>query len=138
MPDRRRNPLVTDEAAEIRRQREEALKERERRKQEEEQARQQQAEEQTEAEEEVPEYEKHGWTRDRSWDMERSKATYDLPPGLIDRVRDIADELASEHPDAKVRISDVARLLLQAGIDQYESGELDVRIRPTKFRIFPD
>lgn len=135
---KRRNPLVTDEAAEIRKQREKKLKEREQQKQQEEQAKRQREEQATDTDEDVPEYEKRGWTRDRSWDMQRSKATYDLPPGLIDRIREIADDLASEHPDARVRISDVARLLLQAGVRQYENGNLDIRIRPTKFRIFPD
>jgi len=72
--------------------------------------------------------------RDRSWDAKRSKATYDLPPSLIQRIRDIADELGES--GASVKVSDVARLLLEAGVTQYESGELDVTPRPTGFTLF--
>ena len=60
-------------------------------------------------------------SRDRTWDANRSKTTYDLPAGLIQRVKEIADELKRKH-GAKVRVSDVARLLLEAGIDQYEAA----------------
>lgn len=74
--------------------------------------------------------------RDRSWDAKRSKATYDLPADIIDRVRGISEELAAEYPGATVRVSDVARLLLEAGLERYEAGELDVTLHPAGFRLF--
>lgn len=77
--------------------------------------------------------------RDRSWDRRRSKATYDLPPELISRIREIAKALAAEFgPGATVRVSDVARLLLEAGLERYESGELEIELHPSGLRIFPD
>ncbi len=63
-------------------------------------------------------------TRDRSWDARRSRATYDLPAELIESVRAIARELADAHPEAKVRVSDVARMLLEHGVEAYERGDL--------------
>ena len=75
-------------------------------------------------------------TRDRSWDAKRSKATYDLPPELIQKIKDIAGELGEE--GAMVKISDVARLLLETGIEQYEAGELKAKPRPTGFTLFDD
>lgn len=74
--------------------------------------------------------------RDRAWDAKRSKATYDLPPALIARIKAIADELAAEHQGAKVRVSDVARLLLEAGLDAYEAGELQTELQPSAYRLF--
>jgi hypothetical protein len=77
---------------------------------------------------EVPEFLRRRPTpppkRDRSWDAKRSRATYDLPAALIERVRTITGELAEAHPEAKVRVSDVARMLLAHGVEAYESGEL--------------
>ena len=76
--------------------------------------------------------------RDRSWDAGRNKATYDLPPELIQRIRDIAEELAAEYPNAKVRVSDVARLLVEAGLQQYDAGQIEVNLRPAVLRLYPD
>ena len=75
-------------------------------------------------------------TRDRSWDAKRSKATYDLPSELIQRIKDIAGELGRE--GAAVKVSDVARLLLETGIKQYEAGALKAKPRPTGFTLFDD
>lgn len=74
--------------------------------------------------------------RDRSWDAQRSKATYDLPSELIDRIREVAEELGGG--EAKVKVSDVARLLLEAGLAQYESGELKIKPKPTGYSLFDD
>jgi len=79
-----------------------------------------------------------GRKRDRSWELGRTKATYDLPAEVIQRIKDIAQELTAEHPNTKVRVSDVARLLIQAGLEQYEAGELEVRLHPKEFTLFPD
>lgn len=76
--------------------------------------------------------------RDRSWDARRSKATYDLPPELIERIRMLADELTAAYPDARVRISDVARLLLEAGLAEYDAGNISVKLKPVSFVIFDD
>lgn len=73
--------------------------------------------------------------RDRSWDAKRSRATYDLPPELIERIRELAEELTEEYPDAKVRVSDVARVLMEAGLAQYEAGELEIDLQPSAFRL---
>jgi len=62
--------------------------------------------------------------RDRSWDAKRRRATYDLPPQLIERVRTITQQLAEAHPKANVRVSDIARLLLELGVQAYEQGEV--------------
>ena len=74
--------------------------------------------------------------RDRTWDAQRSKATYDLPPALIQRIQALAVELGTDA--AKVKVSDVARLLLEAGLAQYERGQLAVQPRPTGFTLFDD
>jgi hypothetical protein len=76
--------------------------------------------------------------RNRDWDRKRSKVTYDLPAGLIERIREIAKELAEAHPGATVRVADVARLLLEAGLERYEAGELQVELRPRVFGLYPD
>ena len=39
---------------------------------------------------------------------------------------------------AKVKVSDIARLLLEAGLAQYERGQLTVQPRPTGFTLFDD
>lgn len=74
--------------------------------------------------------------RDRSWDAQRSKATYDLPAELIERVREIAAELGQA--GARVKVSDIARLLLEAGLEQYETGQLEVDLKPTGYTLFDD
>lgn len=76
--------------------------------------------------------------RDRSWDRERSKATFDLPPALIARLGEVAGELAAGHPGAKVRVSDVARLLLEAGLKVYDAGDLEITLHPQRFTLFSD
>lgn len=76
--------------------------------------------------------------RDRSWDAQRSKATYDLPPELIERIRMVADDMAAAYPDARVRISDVARLLLETGLAEYDAGNISVSLKPVSFVIFDD
>jgi hypothetical protein len=73
--------------------------------------------------------------RDRSWDARRSKATYDLPTGLIERIKEITDDLAQQH-GAKIKVSDVARLLLEAGLERYEAGDIRVEPQPAKFTLF--
>ena len=84
----------------------------------------------------TPETEDTKPKRDRSWDARRSKATYDLPQDLIQRIRDIATELGDD--EAKVKVSDVVRLLLEAGLEQYEHDQLRVQPRPTGFTLFDD
>jgi hypothetical protein len=74
-------------------------------------------------------------TRNRSWDRKRTKATFDLPQDLIDRLGSIAEDLAKEYPGAKVRVSDVACLLLKAGLKEYDAGHVEVELQPTGFRV---
>lgn len=76
--------------------------------------------------------------RDRSWDAKRSRTTYDLPPELIERVRTIAGELAEAYPEAKVRVSDVARWLLEHGVEAYDRGELELDLLPAGEALLPD
>jgi len=75
--------------------------------------------------------------RDRSWDAKRSRATYDLPPELIERVRIIAGELAKAHPEDKLRVSDVARMLLEHGAEAYERGELELDLSSVGDTLLP-
>ncbi len=79
-------------------------------------------------------------TRDRSWDREKRmrRYAYDLPDEVGERVKEIAEEL-SDRLGARVPVYDVARLLLEAGIRQYEAGELDEHINPVphEVRLFP-
>lgn len=74
--------------------------------------------------------------RDRSWDAARSKATYDLPPSLIDDIKEVAAEIEAKY--GKVKLSDVARLLLEAGLFQYRAGNLQINPKPRKFDLFDD
>jgi hypothetical protein len=73
--------------------------------------------------------------RDRSWDAQRSKATYDLPPEIIERIKQIAEELGREHARATVRVSDVAAALLAAGLDRYDAGTLEFDLQPVRFTL---
>ncbi len=79
--------------------------------------------------------------RNRSWDAKRSKATYDLPEDVIQWIRDVAVEMGQDY-DAKVRVGDVARLMLEFARERYEAGELDERIKkrlkPVKLVLFDD
>ncbi len=74
--------------------------------------------------------------RDRSWDASRTKATYDLPETLISRIKDIVDELSDKQRGAKIRVSDVARMLMEAGIQSYEEGQIDIEFYPAEYRIY--
>jgi hypothetical protein len=49
-----------------------------------------------------------------------------------------ADGAELGEASAAVRVSDVARLLLEAGLVQYEAGELDVTPKPTDYNLFDD
>jgi len=93
-------------------------------------------EEVSEAAEEAQPEEGRKLKRDRSWDAQRSRATYDLPPFVIEEVRRITQEISQNF--GEVRVSDVARLLIEAGIEQYEAGKLSVQPKPTKFTLFDD
>ena len=73
--------------------------------------------------------------RHRSWDAKRNKATYDLPPEVIQRIRDIVEEFKQE--GVNVRVSDVARLLIEAGLEQYDAGTLRVKLRQY-YRLYDD
>ena len=46
--------------------------------------------------------------RDRGWDANRTKATYDLPEGLIRRIHEIVDDLTEQQRGAKIRVSEAA------------------------------
>lgn len=74
--------------------------------------------------------------RDRSWDANRTKATYDLPEGLLDRIKEIVEELSDKQRGAKIRVSDVARMLLEAGIKAYDEGNIDIEFHPAEYRIY--
>ena len=76
--------------------------------------------------------------RDRSWDAQRTKVTYDLPPELIQRVKEIAAEIGAEYSGAKIRHGDVARLLMEAGLRRYEAGELKITLVTRQYGIFFD
>jgi len=70
-------------------------------------------------------------TRNRQWDAARKRMTYDLPEGVIARVREIAGELGG------VRVSEAARLLLEEGIARYDAGELRPEVRPRGATLYP-
>lgn len=74
--------------------------------------------------------------RDRTWDANRTKATYDLPNTLLERVKEIVEELSVQQRGAKIRVSDVARMLMEAGIKSYEEGKIDVEFHPAEYRIY--
>lgn len=74
--------------------------------------------------------------RDRSWDQNRTKATYDLPSELIERIKEITREIGADYPNTKIRVGDVARLLLEAGLEQYEAGKIKIELHPSEFRLF--
>lgn len=73
--------------------------------------------------------------RSRAWDAKRSKATYDLPADLVDRVKRIAEELSGEYANTSVRVSDVARILLEAGIAAYDAGSVKIEPQPVAYRL---
>lgn len=69
--------------------------------------------------------------RDRQWDASRKRMTYDLPEPMIARVREIAGELGG------VRVSEAARLLLEAGIARYDAGELRPEVHARGVTLYP-
>lgn len=75
--------------------------------------------------------------RNRAWDAQRSKATYDLAPEIIERIKQIAEELSHEHAQATVRVSDVAGALLAAGLERYDAGALEFDLQPVRFTLKP-
>jgi hypothetical protein len=70
--------------------------------------------------------------RDRSWDARRCRATYDLPPQLIETIHTITQQLTEAHPEVNVRVSDVARLLLELGVQAYEQEEVSADWLPRR------
>lgn len=73
-------------------------------------------------------------TRDRSWDATRVRATYDIPSGLRERIKEIANE-------ENVRAYDIARLFLEHGVSLWERDGLDafdVEKRPTEYTFFSE
>jgi hypothetical protein len=73
--------------------------------------------------------------RNRDWDAKRTKATYDLPAGLLERIREIAGEIGQANGAERANMNDVARLLLEAGIEQYEAGVLDQKVQGKAKRV---
>lgn len=78
-------------------------------------------------------------TRDRSYDSNERlpRVTYEFPQELIDRVKEIAAEI-EEDISARVAVYQVARLLIETGIEQYEAGELDFQTYPKEVSLFPE
>lgn len=74
-------------------------------------------------------------TRSREWDKKRTKATFDLPPELVDELKQVAADLAEEYPGASVRVSDVAKKLLEAGLAEYRAGRLRFEVKPSRLRL---
>lgn len=77
-----------------------------------------------------------GWTRDRSWDAEQTKATYRIPLDLREEVKKTAH-------DEGLSADDMARLFLEHGLQVYEEGGLaafGVKKKPkvTEFQIYED
>ncbi len=74
--------------------------------------------------------------RDRSWEKEHRAAgvvTYrGIPVELNQRVKEIAEELG-------VPVGEVARALLEYGVQAFEEGRLDLTPQPAKarFSLFP-
>lgn len=85
------------------------------------------------------EQKKKKYTRNRRYDSEERlpRVTYEFPQELIDRVKQITEEIGQE-AGAKVAVYQVARLLMEAGIKQYEDGELKIRTYPKEINLFPD
>lgn len=73
--------------------------------------------------------------RSREWDKKRTKATFDLPPELVDELKQVAADLAAEYPGASVRVSDVAKKLLEAGLAEYRAGRLRFEVKPSRLRL---
>ena len=63
--------------------------------------------------------------RDRNWDKEHNDqvASYRIPVGLKQTIKDIAEQL-------NVSPADVARALLENGLDAYERGNLQLAPQP--------
>lgn len=80
-----------------------------------------------------------GWTRDRSWDAEQTKATYRIPIDLREEVKKTA------HAEG-LSADELARLFLEYGLKTYhkkENGGLEafgVEKKPkvTEFQLYED
>ncbi len=59
---------------------------------------------------------------------ERSRATYELPADLIQRVKKAAWEIAVQFPHEVIWLDDVASSFLQAGLRSYEAGHLTLSL----------
>jgi hypothetical protein len=59
-----------------------------------------------------------GHTRDRSWDAQRVKASYDLPKEVRDAVVEVAEAEG-------VPAYEIARMFLERGLEIYEAGGLE-------------
>ena len=75
-------------------------------------------------------------TRDRSWDAQRTKATYDLPPSLKDDIKEIAK-------NEDLPAYEIARLFLEFGLRRYLVGGLEAlgaekKTKTVEFTLFPD
>jgi chromosome partitioning protein len=65
----------------------------------------------------------------RSKKPELSKATYELPADLIQRVKKAAWEIAAQYPHKPIWLDDVAAMFLGAGLESYEAGRLIVSLK---------
>ena len=70
--------------------------------------------------------------RSREWERKQAQANYRIPGELRDRVTRLADEL-------NVTTSDLARFLLEYGLERYEDGEMEIEPKPRsgKFTLYP-
>lgn len=75
--------------------------------------------------------------RDRSWDAKRSKATYDLPEGLKEAIKEVAE--AEDVP-----AYEIARLFLEYGLAVYQQHEdglaglgAEKEVKSREFTLFP-
>jgi hypothetical protein len=74
--------------------------------------------------------------RDRSWDAQRTKATYDIPTQLKDDIKDVAEAEG-------VPAYEIARLFLEFGLSQYKEGGLETlgaekQTKTVDFTLFPE
>jgi hypothetical protein len=65
----------------------------------------------------------------RSKQPELSKATYELPADLIQRVKKAAWEIVAQYPHDAIWLDDVAASFLGAGLESYEAGRLKLWLR---------
>lgn len=71
--------------------------------------------------------------RNRDWEKNQTKATYRIPVDLRNRVTKLSKDLG-------VSTGDLARALLEFGLESYERGDLVLRpeLRPGRFTLFPE